>query len=144
MKSEDPSSHLGKWNLKEYHSSWFPETTPVSELGYSETYEFRANGTFTKSNSELDRTLNGTYTLTPADEEFKDRFQSDLTLSYDASDLEGFPTDESGSVRLSNREPFFWVIYGINNTEVVFLRTDGTLTNAGYGWADGGEYVYRK
>lgn len=144
LKGDDPSeSYLGKWKLTEYKSSWFPGATPVSELGYSEFYEFRSNGTFSKSNSELDRVLTGTYVVTPAQDEFKENFLSELTLKYNSSDLEGLPTENDGLI-YTNREPYFWIIYGRDETEVVFLKENGTLTNAGYGWADGGEYIYRK
>lgn len=144
LKGEDPSvSHLGKWELEESLNSWFPDTTPVSELGYSETYDFRSNGTFTKTNSKFDRLLTGTYEITPAEKEFEASFQSSLTLTYNASDLEGLPTNESGNVYW-NDDPFFWIIYGTKDSEVVFLHKDGTLTNPGYGWADGPVYVYNK
>lgn len=144
VKDEEPAvSHLGKWDLVHADGTMIPTSVPVSDLGYTESYEFFPDGTFTKTNSELERILTGTYEVSPAEDEWKNNYQSSMTLTYNASDLEGLASNESGTVYM-NSDPHFWIIYGVIDTEVLFLHENETLTNPGYGWSDGPIYVYMK
>jgi len=139
----------GKWNLVEVQGGWDSTVTPVSEdYPYSESYEFRANGTFVKFNSHLGIELTGTY-----EEEIYESPEGDiypgikiLTLTFDPEILEEIlETDESGRTIYWSYDPHFWIIYSAHDPiETMYLRTDGSIANHGRGWADTPVFYYRK
>ena len=151
-QSEDITPEVsieGKWNLVEVQSGWDSTVTPVSEsYPYSESYEFRTNGTFVKFNTLLGIELTGTYI-----EEFYESSEGDnypavkiLTLTFDPEILEKIlETDESGRTIYWSHDPHFWIIYSAYDAiETMILRTDGSIANHGRGWADTPVYYYRK
>jgi len=131
---------IGKWELVEARSSWGLPTTPVSDLPFSDSYEFRTNGTFVKFNTHFGHELPGTYELKDYDDESKG-----LTLIFTSENLDTvMPTHEDGSERNFSHDPSYFIIYGQSRKEVLSLGSDGSLSNGGYAIMDGPIYIYRK
>jgi hypothetical protein len=148
-KSEDEitpeSSVAGNWELVESRSSWTTEVTPSSAMPFSDTYELRADGTFTKFNTHLGRNLTGTYEEEIMETEQNPGWIKVLTLTFDQEVLvEVLETDEAGNLITWNSDPHYFIIYSHDLKENLLFQPDGTIINSGRGIADGPVYVYHR
>lgn len=143
---EPAISEIGIWEMTEVRSSWGFDPVSASNLEYKETYEFRNDGTFTKSNSEINQSLNGEYTIEEPEDVFADRVKSFLILTYNQEDLNALSEElEERNPDSTDVIPFFWIVYSNSqDTERLSLQHDGKLINAGYGVMDGPIFVYEK
>lgn len=134
----------GQWELVEMRSDWGLED--VTDFSYTETYEFRSDGTFVKTNSELERQLTGTFVHAVPDQgESQADFRMMLTLTFDSDILdEVIGSSERTGTALRRENPSFWILYGCQEQEILWLRGDMSLTNGGWCIVDAGTYVYRR
>ncbi len=132
----------GQWELQGLRSNWIDDMISVDELNYSDSYTFRADGTFTKFNSVLGSELSGTFEeITPGTEANVNHVKQ-LRLTFNPDELENVLNAEDAGGW--NQEHQFHVFYGHNETEELTLHPDGTLSNAGFAWRDGPIYIYKR
>ncbi|MBT0812113.1 hypothetical protein KIH41_12585 [Litoribacter ruber] len=135
----------GQWELQGFRSNWIDDMISVDEMDYSDSYTFRADGSFTKFNSVLGSELSGTFEEIIPAAEVNVNYIKRLKLSFNPEDLEEvLETDEAGNLHGWNQEHQFSVFYGQSNIEELILLADGTLANAGYRIADGSIYIYKR
>jgi len=141
-----PETHLsGTWELVEILPHWPIEGITATDFSYSETYDLRADGTFTKFNSEFGVELTGTYEDITAAYELHPDLAKLLVLTFDMEVLqEILESDDWDDRIITNEDPFFPIVYGLGGKESLSLRKDGYINNSGYGFEDGSVYVYRK
>lgn len=138
------TSVVGNWELVEARSTWDNTVTPTSGLPFSDSYEFRVDGTFVKFNTHFGHELAGTYEEEITNPQNFPGIKM-LTLTFTSANLDSvMPTDDGGNERNTSPDPFYFIIYGQGRMENLFLRTDGSLSNPGRGIADAPIYIYKR
>ncbi|MBT0812114.1 hypothetical protein KIH41_12590 [Litoribacter ruber] len=124
-----PLTEIGDWELEQVTLPGSGEVISATDLGFSQTYTFKTDGTFSKFSTETGVNLSGTYEAEDAepDDRFEPLTVKWLTLTFDLDQYEAILAMED-SMSGTDVDKY---IFGSDNMEVIALRVDHTLMNIG-------------